>query len=33
MMDVDDEEIIPVTGNGKGKAVENLGAGDDSLPW
>ena len=35
MMDVDDEEVVHVTdkGKGKGKAIENPGAGDDSLPW
>ena len=32
-MDVDDEEIVHITDKGKGKAIENPGAGDDSLPW
>ena len=31
-MMIDDEEIVPITNKGKGKAVE-LPNGEDNLPW
>ena len=32
MMQVDDEDVMPIRNKGKGKAVENVD-GVDNLPW
>jgi hypothetical protein len=32
MMMVDDDDVMPISNKGKGKAVE-AAASDDSLPW
>jgi hypothetical protein len=32
MMQVDDEDVMPIRSKGKGKAVENVD-GEDNLPW
>ena len=32
MMQIDDDDVMPIKSKGKGKAVEN-GESDDNLPW
>jgi hypothetical protein len=32
MMQIDDDDVMPIKSKGKGKAIEN-GESDDNLPW